>query len=190
MWSMAQTEIRAPHESAHAASPSALARYPDLVAAREAMLHLESHGIDGDDISLVGATAAGAEDIEDRRQSDAQLVVGAVLGGLVGMVAGALVAGVVLLAWPGQLAHPLWAFGLGTAWIAGAGAVLGGFVAVSRKTGFSESWPLTFEDVAPGPVWLAVYGDDQKAVAALGETEPIELRTGEAVAHAVHDGVL
>ena len=68
--------------------------------------------------------------------------------------------------------------------------MLGGFVAVSRKTGFSESWPLTFEDVAPGPVWLAVYGDDQKAVAALGETEPIELRTGEAVAHAVHDGVL
>ena len=38
-------------------------------------------------------------------------------------------------------------FALLTVWFAVGGSVLGGFFAISRVVGFSESWPLTFEDV-------------------------------------------
>jgi hypothetical protein len=63
-----------------------------------------------------------------------------------------------------------------TVWFAAGGAVLGCFTAISKVVGFSESWPLTFEDETDGPVWLAVYDDhidDPDALAS--STHALEL---------------
>ncbi|HZP30012.1 MAG TPA: phage holin family protein [Acidimicrobiia bacterium] len=173
------------HGSAHDARPPQMARYRTLPDARHAIEELEAHGVDGNDIALVGEAALVAEHEPARVERDARflehavlwVVVSALLGALGGVVLGAALVGIVVLAWPDGISHPLWAFGFVTGFFMAAGAVLGGFVGVARGTGFSESWETTFAQADGGPVWLAVYRDDDRSHHALEETHPLELRT-------------
>jgi hypothetical protein len=62
-----------------------------------------------------------------------------------------------------------------------AGTVLGGFSAIARRTGFSESWETTFGQSSHGPIWLAVYRSDEPTHRALEGTHPMELRSDPGV---------
>jgi hypothetical protein len=44
-----------------------------------------------------------------------------------------------------------------------------------RTLGFSESLPLTWEDDARAPVWLAVFGTEAELRAAVEATDPAEI---------------
>jgi hypothetical protein len=161
-----------------------MARYPDLRAARRAIESLEAAGIDGNDIALVGEGALEAEHVDRRPERDARVLghvtkwvlLGALLGAVIAAPISALCVGAVVLLWPGGLSHPLWAFALVVGWGIVAGLILGGFSALSRKTGFSESWEATFGDPGGRPVWLAIYTEDAAAVRTLPGTDPVEIR--------------
>jgi hypothetical protein len=169
--------------SAHDARPTALAQYRNLGDARHAIQSLESGGVDGDDLSLVGETARTVERRVVRSRSDSRIltsvtrgiVVGALLGAALCAVIGAAFVGVLLLVWSG-LDDRGWVFGLLVCWFAAGGAVLGSFVGVSRTLGFSESLPLTLEDDPGHPIWLAIYGSSPEVLRSkLDVTHPMDI---------------
>ncbi len=170
-----------PSGSSHRGQPSFLARYGTLVDVRHAIDILEAKGVDGDDITIVGRKGE-LPHMTDRRRADSRvlshtmlaLAVGVLGGALVGAAIGAVVVGLAVALWPGLEATG-WVFLLITVWFAAGGSVLGGFAAISKVVGFSESWPLTFEDTTAGPVLLAVYHevDDPDELAA--STHALEL---------------
>jgi hypothetical protein len=97
------------------------------------------------------------------------LTAGVLGGALAGALIGAALMGLVLLLWSGLEASG-WVFLLLTVWFGVGGAVLGGFFAISRVVGFSESWQLTFENEPEGPIWLAVFEE-------LDDPEVLQSRT-------------
>jgi hypothetical protein len=172
-----------PVGSSHQGRPSLVARYASLRDVRRAIDTLEGAGVDGDHLTIVAAV----DDMPggtDRRRTDARLLshtmlalaVGVLGGALVGALLGAVLIGVVLLAWQGLEASG-WIFLLLTVWFAAGGAVLGCFFAVSKVVGFSESWPLTFEDENDGPVWLAVFEQVDEPTELAERTHALELVT-------------
>jgi hypothetical protein len=180
--STAPRELPTTPASAHDAQPALLARYETLVDVRHAIDTLESHGVDGDKLALVGDPAAHLGGSTDRRRADRRflanttvaLVVGVMAGALLGALLGAAIIGLVLLLWSG-LEDKGWVYALMIAWFAVGGSVLGGFWAISRSVGFSESWPLTFEDEPDGPLWLAVYADPATVEDVVPDTHPLEV---------------
>jgi hypothetical protein len=172
--------ITTPHGSAHSGRPALLARYRTLVDARHAIRDLETRGIDGDDISLVGA-ASVAERTTDRSRIDrrmltsttAALAIGIVGGGLAGALLGAVVMGIVVLAF--SVPSEGWVFTLMVCWFAAAGSLFASLASVMRTLGFSESVPLTWEDEPPAPVWLAVYGTPREVRPDVEATQPAEI---------------
>jgi hypothetical protein len=172
-----------PRGSSHVGRPSLLARYSSLPDLRRAIDALEADGIDGDHLAIV----APADDMPggtDRRRADSRvlshtmlaLTLGVLGGALVGAGLGAAIIGLVLLAWQGLEASG-WVFLLLTIWFAAGGAVLGCFFAISKVVGFSESWPLTFEDDTDGPVWLAVFEEVDEPSELASRTHALELVT-------------
>ena len=83
-----------------------------------------------------------------------------------------------LLVWSGLEARG-WVFLLLTVWFAVGGAVLGLLLRdLEAWSGFSESWPLTFEDEPEGPVWLAVFEEvDEPGRARVAHTHALEMVT-------------
>jgi hypothetical protein len=168
--------------TAHDARPSLLVRYGTLVDVRHAIDELEAHGVDGDQLALVGEPAAHLAGSTDRRRADSRflsnatlaIAVGVIGGAVLGALLGAALVGILLLLWSG-LSDPGWVFLLLTGWFAAGSAVLGAFAAISRSIGFSESWPLTFEDEPSGPLWLAVYADASAAADVVPSTHPLEI---------------
>lgn len=179
--------LATPHGSAHEGTPAVAARYRDMVAVRHAIEHLEATGVDGDELVLLGDAAIVAEQTPDRRRTDQRflastssaIAAGIVVGAFAGAVVGAMLVGPVVLLWT-SLASPGWVFGLMVGWFAAGGCVLGAFFAVERRIGFSESWPLTFENHAERPLWLAVYNPRVDVRGVLQETRPIEVVTDPA----------
>jgi hypothetical protein len=182
------SSVATTHGSAHDARPPQMARYRTLPDARHAIEALEDHGVDGNDIALVGEGAIEAEHSPDRVERDKRFLshtvlsvaAGALLGGLAGIAIGALCIGAVVLVWPDGIDHPLWAFAFVSGFVMAAGMVLGGFVAIARHTGFSESWDVTFGNAPGAAIWLAVYRDDQRTHDLLVQTHPMELRSDAA----------
>jgi hypothetical protein len=175
-----------PIGSSHLGRPSLLARYASLPDLRHAIDTLEGEGMDGDHLALVapeGAMPGGTE----RHRADSRmlshtmlyLAFGVVIGALAGAVFGAALIGLIVLIWS-DLDASGWIVLLLTAWFAAGGAVLGCFTAVSRVVGFSESWPLTFEDDSDGPVWLAVYEDVEAPDELASRTHALEVVTDPA----------
>jgi hypothetical protein len=174
--------VTTPLGGAHEGAPAVLAQYADLGTARHAMQQLEAQGVDGDDIALVGASARQLEGHAHRERTDRRILshagsaiaLGVVAGGAIGAVIGAVLVGAILLLWDGLDARA-WVFGLMIGWFAAGGALLGAFAGVSRAIGFSESIPITFEDEADTPPWLAVYGPREKLLPIVEATDPIEI---------------
>jgi len=168
--------------TAHDAQPSLLVRYGTLADVRHGINVLEAHGVDGDQLALVGEAAADLGGRTEVRRADRRflanttlaLAIGILGGAVVGALAGAAIVGIVLLLWPG-LDERGWVFLLLTCWFAVGGGVLGGFAAISRSVGFSEAVPDTFEDQPEGPLWLAVYADVGDADEVLSATHPLEI---------------
>lgn len=172
-----------PVGSSHLGQPRVIARYASLPDLRQAIDTLEGDGIDGDDLTIV-APADRVPAGTDRRRADSRvlshtmlaLAIGVLGGALVGALVGAAIIGLVVLAWSGLEASG-WVFVMLTVWFAAGGAVLGCFFAISKVVGFSESWPLTFEDGDGGPVWLAVFEDVGEPTALAERTHALEVVT-------------
>jgi hypothetical protein len=170
-----------PIGSSHLGRPAVVARYASLPDLRHAIDTLEGDGIDGDDLTIV-APADRVPHGTDRRRADSRvlshtmlaLTIGVLGGALAGAIFGAILIGLVVLVWP-DLDATGWVFALLTTWFAAGGAVLGCFFAISRLVGFSESWPLTFEDEGEGPVWLAVFDDVGEPTALAERTHALEV---------------
>jgi hypothetical protein len=168
----------------HHEPPPLAARFHDMGGARQAIETLQRAGVDGDDIELLGmpaqaARAQGEREVVDERAGHyigRKLGLGLALGALVGAALGAVI-GVVLLAGDGVAGGAVL-----VAVFALLGAALGGTVGallnVERSVGLSEAWPLTFEDVPRGPVWVGVRGRgaDNRARRVLIDLHPEEIR--------------
>jgi hypothetical protein len=170
--------------SAHDATPSVLARYDNLEELRQAIRSLESHGVDGDDLALVGEGALDVEADAGRKSTDrrllastsARIAVAVVLGAIVGAVIGAIFVGSDVLIFSGLIARG-WVFALVGAWFAACGALVGAFLAFFRALGFSDAMPLTYATEPDRPLWLAVYGHDEDVEETVAATHPVELVT-------------
>jgi hypothetical protein len=167
------------------------ASFPSMESARVAIEALENAGVDGDEIELLGQPADAARTPTDPKGPDRRMALhlvrrvalGAVAGAVAGLVLGVLV-GLVVAGFTDATDSRS---GLATA-IAivgvGIGTTLGILIAFERAIGLSDAWPLTFEDVPDGPVWVAVYTrarrERARAAEALARHHPLELRRGAA----------
>jgi hypothetical protein len=173
--------VMTPRGSAHDGRPRLIARYASMDDACESLASLEAHGVDGDDVSLVGDAAVTAERAQAWPYTDRKflttfrrwIAAGILVGMLAGALVGAAIAGLLVLL-ESDFPDSGWAFALVVAFFAACGGLIGCSVAFPRRSAFSEPWPLTFEDV-PGEVWLAVYADPAHVRPALEATQPLEL---------------
>ncbi len=161
--------------------PAYLAQFASLADARAVILALESSGVDGVDVSLVGDRAQSARESQRLASADRRMgrvvagravsgtVAGSAAGALIGAIVGAIIA----------------AFVSSNGWAVFAGCIVGGIllgsmagalVGVERGTGFSESWLLTFEDAPAGPVWLAVWNDSDRVATTLSDAAALAVR--------------
>jgi hypothetical protein len=183
--------IVTPLAGSHDGAPALLAQYAHLTAARRAIQQLEQHGVDGDDIALVGSAARALERGARRERSDSRVLshaglaiaLGVLAGGALGALLGAALVGVAVLLWS-NLDARAWVFGLMVAWFAAGGALLGAFAGVSRAIGFSESMAITYEGDPAAPPWLAVYGPRETLLPLVEATEPIEIGWSAHTTHA------
>jgi hypothetical protein len=174
-------QLFSPMGSSHRGRPTIMARYASLPDVRSAIDTLEAQGVDGDHLSIVGARGELPGGTE-RHRADSRflshtmlfLALGVIGGALAGALLGAALVGLVLLVWSGLDASG-WIFALITVWFAAGGAVLGCFMAISRVVGFSESWPLTFEDDPGSPLWLAVFEDVDDPALLASRTHALEV---------------
>lgn len=173
--------VMTPRGSAHDGRPRLIARYASMDDAREAIAYLEAHGVDGDDVALVGDAAVTAERAQAWPHTDRKflttfkrwIAAGSLLGTLAGALVGGAIAGLLVLL-ESDFPDSGWTFALVVAFFAACSGLIGCYVAFLRRSAFSESWPLTFEDV-PGEVWLAVYSDPGQVRPALEATQPLEV---------------
>jgi len=144
--------------------PGVMARFPDVESAREAIGALESRGIDGVDVTLIGDCAVAAEHVRTRAVPDrnvlrhaTKLVVrGAVLGTIGGLLASGIVVGIGLLVSADVRDHALAQVMIIIAFTF-LGAIVGSFFSIEQGVGYSEAWYLTFQDIPDGEIWVAVF---------------------------------
>lgn len=156
--------------------PDVVAVSKDLGGARVAIEALQSAGIDGSHIELLGPSVDLARRRTDTRTPDRQIfrhlaqriVVGAVVGALLGAAVGAI-AGVVAMAVATGADLAVLLLGL----VVGAvfGSTLGPFFGVERQIGYSPDWELTFADLPDDSacvgVWAPTRAQRHKAVTTL-----------------------
>ena len=102
------------------------------------------------------------------------LALGVIGGALAGAAIGAVFIGLVVLLWS-SLDASGWVFLLLTLWFAVGGSRPRMLLRGLRVVGFSESWPLTFEDETDGPVWLAVYEEVEDPEELAARTHTLEI---------------
>lgn len=137
--------------------------YPDVAAAREAILELEQAGVQPRTISLLGAWPAQRP--EDRHEQPRFLVGRTMIAAAVG----AVVFGVA-----GAFAVEVFDLDVSVLFGALAGALFGALVAFPtgaiRATGMSDAWKETFAADASGTVAVGVHSDEATDIDA---AEPI-----------------
>lgn len=166
-----------------------VATYRSADEARAAITALErTGGVEAGDIELLGADGVGAPRTNEAqrevdlattgavaRRSGIGIVIGAVVGGLIGLVGGYLVFEVF------DLVSDTTTAGIAGAAIAGAaaGALLGLFYGGASGLPVSDAWGETFETVASGATCVAVHTHQQAeaeaAIDALKQTKPAKL---------------
>lgn len=182
---MAEAQPRPPGVTAAVA-----ASFPSMESARVAIEALENAGVDGDYIELLGQPADAARTPSDPKPTDRRValhlvrrvavgaVVGALAGIALGLLVGLIVAGITDTDSRSGLVTAIAIVGIGI------GTTLGILLGFERAIGLSDAWPLTFEDVPDGPVWVAVYTrarqERARAAEALARHHPLELRRGAA----------
>lgn len=161
-----------------------IATVRDMSRARDAVQALQMAGVDAAQISLYGPSADEAAADLDVRQADAgfsavmwrRTWIGGLSGLLIGAALGAVGAAFVLRGlWPEALGV-FWAAVVGTAVLGlGTGAATGATSAAQM----SRAWELTFHDVGPGEVGVAVHSDRaeeaRRAERVLERFEPSQL---------------
>jgi hypothetical protein len=168
--------------SAHDATPSVLARYENLEEIRHAIASLEAHGVDGNDLALVGRGALEAEADAGRPSTDhrilasssARIAIAVVLGLIGGAAIGAICVGAAVVIFS-DLTDRGWVFALVGAWFTACGGLAGAFLGFFRTLGFSEAMPLTYASEPEHAVWLAVYQQADDVEDKVAATHPLEL---------------
>ena len=141
---------------------SVLAVYPDLQTARGALSHVESNGIDADDIRLLGEGVDRAADEPDVSTRDVNVssyvgrraAIGAVTGAVLGLIIGVIVAAVFSL--DPFIIPPL----AGVVFLGFFGFAIGGYATLDA----SDEWELTFQPETPGQAAVAVRTDDPEVL--------------------------
>ena len=166
-----------------------VATYRSAEEARAAITALErSGGVEAGDIELLGVDGAGAPRTNEAqrdvdmavtgavaKRSGVGILIGAVVGGLIGLLGGWLVFEVF------DLVDDMTTAGVFGAAIAGAavGALLGMFYGGASGLPVSEAWGETFEAVKTGATCVAVHTHQQDeadaALDALKKTNPAKL---------------
>ena len=166
---------------------NAVATFPDMHSARDAIMALHRAGVDEKNISLLGRAAEEAAAETDVRERDAGMskdltkaagtgaATGAGVGAIAGLVGGALAFGI-----PGigpVLGTGIWAAVIGGA---GLGAGVGGVASGVAAAGTDETWAQTYqESVRAGHVLVAVsansYSDLEKAERVLDDAKPMKV---------------
>ena len=172
-----------PAASRRGTDPGVLGRMPSMEAARSVLEALENSGIDGNDLALLGPAAEQAAHSHDRHSADRRLLQLATrrvaVGSALGVVAGTVLAGVVvlveLLITPSIKDHP-WALGMIILAWSFLGAVVGVFFSIERGVSFSDSWQLALHDVPASEVWVAVFGAHAGAEDVLAEHGATDIR--------------
>ncbi len=161
-----------------------IATVADMGAARRVVQDLQMSGIDASQISLYGPTADEAAADPTVRSADAgftnlilrRSVIGGAIGAAIGGLVGAVGAGIVLWGLGGDALGVWIAAIIGTAVLGlGTGAATG----ATSTAQMSRAWELTFHEVAPGEVGVAVHSEDpaeiDRAEAILVRHEPTQL---------------
>ena len=179
-----QPAVASNRASAHDATPTVIARYENLDQVRAAIASLESHGVDGDDLALVGRGALEVEAGAGRKSADRRLLAGTTahiaiavaLGLVVGAAIGAICVGAAVLVFS-DLTERGWVLALVGGWFAACGALTGAFFAFFRTLGFSDAMPLTYATEPEHPLWLAVYQQADDVEDKVAATHPLEVVT-------------
>jgi hypothetical protein len=168
-----------------------MAVFTDMEAAHEAVRALETHGVEGGKVSLVGPGAEEARAETDTADRDSRMsgdvgkraAAGAAAGGALGGTAGFL-AGAAAFAIPGigpVIGAGVWAAAIGGA-VAGAG--VGGVVGGLSGLEMGEAGELTYESLKAGRVVVVVHADDAEEAASvekvLADKEPQEIHRFDA----------
>jgi hypothetical protein len=165
-----------------------LARYEHLENLQRAIASLEAHGVDGDDLALVGEGALEVEAEAGRTPTGVRLfertavriAIALVTATLAGALVGAVFVGTAILVFSGIYAKG-WVFVLVVCWFAAAGSVVGLYVGFFRTLGFSEAVPLTYAPEPRHSIWLAVYGSAEDVEPRVAATDPVEMMTSPPV---------
>lgn len=167
---------------------NAVAKFPDMARARQAMDALQRAGIEAAEVTIEGRAAERAAARTDTSDRDARVAehVGsrAALGAVIGIAVGAavgLMAGIVVL-------------DLSTASVvaatisaAVAGGAVGGVLGGVSSADLAEEWELTHDPAARGPVLVVVHSDDpeeiDRAAGVLRDKEPVQIERLDAEGH-------
>jgi outer membrane lipoprotein SlyB len=167
-----------------------VATFPDLDAAREAMLALGRSGVDADNMSMLGRDVRDVESDPDTRMRDLEVTgdlakkaavagsAGTVLGGIVGAAAFAL---------PGLgpvIGSGIWAAVAGGAV---AGGAVGGMVGAVAAAELGPEWEVSYGDpLREGRVLVAVHAQNDEEAAEAAKV--LEKEGAETVDHLDADG--
>jgi outer membrane lipoprotein SlyB len=168
-----------------------VATFPDMDAAREAMLALGRAGVDADRMSMLGRDVREVESDADTRLRDLEVTgdlakkaaaagsAGTVLGGIVGAVAFAL---------PGLgpvIGSGIWAAVAGGAV---AGGAVGGMVGAVTAAELGPEWEVSYgEPLRQGRVLVAVHAQDDEEASEAAEI--LEKEGAERVDHIDAEGL-
>lgn len=167
---------------------NAVAEFPDMARARQAMDALQRAGIEASKVSIEGRAVERAASHTHTSDRDARVAehVGSRtgLGALIGLAVGAAVG---LIA--GTLVLDLSTGGIVAATIstAVAGGAVGGVLGGVTSADLAEEWELTHDPDAPGPVLVVVHSDDPEeinhAAGVLRDKGPVHIERLDSEGH-------